>query len=298
MKKLLVLSIVLGTFAFSTTLLAQIGYYAEQGETSEGLPAFSVDLPVLEGTKSLSEFYDYDNAVYASSDTGLEVAELSQFFLYRDTDDGSLGLVIIHDKPSDPNGGAVTFTIGPKTEEETGLPDTATLAVSDDPGEFTVSAPSAKGVWGWATCCTDGGAIGGLEDTEFSFWIDVSRPFSGITKWAARVGMGSDELVELPSLSEPVKIVAAPDGDGDGIVDERDNCPSDENTNQSDLDQDGAGDVCDCAPEDPNQSNFCAPCAAQMTGGVSFGSFLLLPTLLLPLLLRRSRSEEGSARRR
>ncbi|RME45059.1 MAG: hypothetical protein D6795_17135, partial [Deltaproteobacteria bacterium] len=238
---------------------------------------------------SLAEFYSYNTPAGASSNTGLEIAELSQFFFYRDTDDGTLGFVMIHDKPSNRDGGRVTFTIGPKEEGDSGLPDTAALGVSDDSGEFTVAAPEAKGVWAWATCCTDGGAIKGLEDTEFTFWITISSAFQGIGKLAARVGMEADELAELPSLSEPVKIVAAADGDGDGIVDERDNCPEDENTNQSDLDQDGVGDVCDCAPEDPNQSNFCAPCAAQLTASSPTSALLFFPVLLFPFVLRRFR---------
>ena len=38
---------------------------------------------------------------------------------------------------------------------------------------------------------------------------------------------------------------ALPDADGDGIIDDDDNCVDDENTDQADLDGDGSGDVCD-----------------------------------------------------
>jgi hypothetical protein len=38
---------------------------------------------------------------------------------------------------------------------------------------------------------------------------------------------------------------ALPDFDGDGIADDQDNCPSNSNPDQSDLDTDGIGDVCD-----------------------------------------------------
>jgi YVTN family beta-propeller protein len=44
---------------------------------------------------------------------------------------------------------------------------------------------------------------------------------------------------------------AANDDDGDGICNGSDNCPDDPNAAQVDLDLDGFGDVCDCAPEDP-----------------------------------------------
>ncbi len=39
--------------------------------------------------------------------------------------------------------------------------------------------------------------------------------------------------------------IAPPDTDDDGIPDDEDNCPSDFNTDQADLDNDGQGDVCD-----------------------------------------------------
>jgi len=43
-----------------------------------------------------------------------------------------------------------------------------------------------------------------------------------------------------------------PDADGDGVFDDRDNCPMAENTGQLDGDGDGTGDVCDACPEDPD----------------------------------------------
>ncbi len=40
------------------------------------------------------------------------------------------------------------------------------------------------------------------------------------------------------------------DTDGDGVPDSRDNCPLDQNPDQSDMDSDGKGDVCDTCPND------------------------------------------------
>jgi len=42
------------------------------------------------------------------------------------------------------------------------------------------------------------------------------------------------------------------DTDGDGVVDQQDNCPEDVNTDQTDGDSDGLGDVCDAFPQDPD----------------------------------------------
>ena len=41
------------------------------------------------------------------------------------------------------------------------------------------------------------------------------------------------------------------DADGDGICGDVDNCPTTSNPDQSDGDQDGAGDACDDCPDDP-----------------------------------------------
>ena len=47
------------------------------------------------------------------------------------------------------------------------------------------------------------------------------------------------------------------DRDGDGVLDYLDNCPTDPNPGQDDIDGDERGDVCDCAPIDPGA--FAAP---------------------------------------
>ena len=44
----------------------------------------------------------------------------------------------------------------------------------------------------------------------------------------------------------------APDGDGDGVPDSDDNCPTVSNTNQADADGDGIGDACDSTPGGPD----------------------------------------------
>jgi hypothetical protein len=42
------------------------------------------------------------------------------------------------------------------------------------------------------------------------------------------------------------------DSDGDGILDEADNCPAVPNADQVDADNDGEGDACDSCPNDPD----------------------------------------------
>jgi len=48
-------------------------------------------------------------------------------------------------------------------------------------------------------------------------------------------------------------LLSVTDGDGDGISDQDDNCPSVANVGQFDTDGDGAGDACDDCPTDPNK---------------------------------------------
>jgi len=46
-----------------------------------------------------------------------------------------------------------------------------------------------------------------------------------------------------------------PDSDGDGIVDDVDNCPTVANADQADGDGDGVGDACDLCPSDPGKTD-------------------------------------------
>ncbi len=73
-----------------------------------------------------------------------------------------------------------------------------------------------------------------------------------------------------------------------------DNCPDTPNPDQSDRDLDGAGDRCDCAPDDPNMQTDCAPCAAVVVGrGKAASGWSIVPFLSAFLLLRRRRRLPG-----
>jgi hypothetical protein len=50
-----------------------------------------------------------------------------------------------------------------------------------------------------------------------------------------------------PTTSTSTTTTLCPDPDGDGICSATDNCPADANPGQEDLDEDGAGDVCDAS---------------------------------------------------
>lgn len=64
--------------------------------------------------------------------------------------------------------------------------------------------------------------------------------------------LSSDETADTIAWWANTPIVA--DIDGDGLLDEVDNCPSTANADQSDVDGDTVGDVCDAFPNDPTET--------------------------------------------
>ena len=58
------------------------------------------------------------------------------------------------------------------------------------------------------------------------------------------------------------KEVLLKDTDGDGIIDQNDNCPTKKNSGQADMDEDGIGDPCDICPATHNTANdpVCVTC--------------------------------------
>jgi hypothetical protein len=68
----------------------------------------------------------------------------------------------------------------------------------------------------------------------------------------ALIGVRSDDDKGTSSGSAYVFNLTPPDSDGDGVLDESDNCPNIPNPNQSDNDEDGFGDACDNCPDVAN----------------------------------------------
>ena len=66
------------------------------------------------------------------------------------------------------------------------------------------------------------------------------RGYEGGGSQTVQVNPGETAAVTFVNVS-----TAPPDGDGDGVPDESDNCSSDANPDQLDTDGDGIGDACD-----------------------------------------------------
>lgn len=146
--------------------------------------------------RSVEDFYRYDRGDGASANTplGLEQSDVSRLFFYQPSGGGPLSLVVIHDAPDDGDGGDVRFDFQP------GLPGDGSWAVEDDPGE---RFSRTRADWGWAPCCTDGGAYRGGFDDGFEVTVDPAFS-SGIGRWELLDGGGS--VAATLSRSDPVTL--------------------------------------------------------------------------------------------
>ena len=61
-------------------------------------------------------------------------------------------------------------------------------------------------------------------------------------------GGGSSGSSSPPPPPPPAEDPPPPDTDGDGVIDDEDNCPEDANADQIDSDVNGKGDACDPIP--------------------------------------------------
>jgi hypothetical protein len=156
--------------------------------------------PVVRAEDSAS-FYDYFSA---SAHTGFERVGESRIYLYEDSDNRRLSLVI--SQGTDDDLGMIQ-PAGIVNMDITGLPAGFSIDLSDDnPGEFFASGPtSASGRWQFQQN-TDGGIIGGLPFPG-AWTVTVTASFEeGITSWVWIRGDGT----RIPlSLTDPVTIQAS-----------------------------------------------------------------------------------------
>jgi N-acetylneuraminic acid mutarotase len=104
---------------------------------------------------------------------------------------------------------------------------------------------------------------GGRYDPALSTWVPMSTLGAPLARpGSTAVWTGSEMLVwagfagtsngysgrYCASGCDINEADCGPDGDGDGVEDARDNCPAVPNPDQSDLDLDGLGDLCDPCP--------------------------------------------------
>jgi hypothetical protein len=163
-------------------------------EVKQGASKFVID--TVKGDEPAATFISYGTPDNASSNTGLELSNMAQLFLYRDPA-GQVFLVLILDAADDGSGGAAEVGF-------TGLYG-ATTVISDDPGEATVDPVTGigTGVWTWSPCCTDGVVYGplGCEGEGYSVTVKF-KSYSGINGVVVRDGTGG--IVPIPDPTKPI----------------------------------------------------------------------------------------------
>jgi gliding motility-associated-like protein len=118
--------------------------------------------------------------------------------LYEDLLSGETSLILILDAENDGSGGEVDINFNC-------LPSSAYIAVSDDGGELSGSAPNIVGDFFWSSCCTDGGVIGGVG-CGHSVTIDPDI-VSGIDIFTLVYGTPtSPEFINLAEIDCPITI--------------------------------------------------------------------------------------------
>ncbi len=91
----------------------------------------------------------------------------------------------------------------------------------------------------------------GYSNHQSGHALDLNTSASGVYSWLSKHGASYGFKRTVPSEAwhweywGPMTAGPCTDKDGDGILNEKDNCPSNANKTQDDLDKDGKGDVCD-----------------------------------------------------
>ncbi|MSP63959.1 MAG: sugar dehydrogenase [Myxococcales bacterium] len=131
------------------------------------------------------------------------------------------------------------------------LPETVGLTVQTAPAGLgvTVGADSRVAPWGQKV----------IIGSRISLGAPSPQLVGGVAylfqKWSD--GLARNHDVIAPAMAQTLVATFRPDRDGDGVVDEEDDCPKQPNPKQADGDKDGIGDACDSCIQvaNPDQSD-------------------------------------------
>jgi len=160
--------------------------------------SFTSPMPFMSTSNSAVNFYSYGVPINVSANTGLEMSETMLIMMHEDVTTGNTSLIIILDEPNDGTGGSASIDVNC-------LPGSATIDLSDEPGEFSGSPPTFSGNFNWNGCCTDGAVVGGVGCGD-AFTINPSVT-SGINTFALVFGTPTGaSYINFPSLECPITI--------------------------------------------------------------------------------------------
>ncbi|WP_417910357.1 thrombospondin type 3 repeat-containing protein [Candidatus Electronema sp. PJ] len=176
----------------------------------------------------------------------LNTGDLSFSFIFGKADANQSGTVA--------NSASLNFRIVGSTSDPF-------VALADDTGEAKetpVGSNAYIGTYKYALKGTDGIVVSGIGGTEWTVIVDAGN-FGNITNWYFTNGTAPDVSDDVsltlgheyritpacqPPSNKPVTVTDK-DTDGDGIIDENDNCPVTPNQDQADSDGDGIGNACE-----------------------------------------------------
>ncbi|MBN1195763.1 MAG: hypothetical protein JXA08_10590 [Methanomicrobiaceae archaeon] len=170
----MVRKIVISTVVFTLLCVSLVSagtYTVTQGSNSW-------DVTPVTGSNTIAGFYDYTSV---SSHTGYEEIYVSKIYLYLDTTNNKLGLIMHHNIDTTGGSGSCEFDLQ-------NVPAGSVVVVSDDAGEFSLSK-EPEGNWAW-TDNTDGGAIELPQNVAWAITV-VPNFQGGIQYWKYLKGDGS-----------------------------------------------------------------------------------------------------------
>jgi len=211
----------------------------------------------VESDQSIEEYYGFDTETQNSSALvgGIEVADATISFIYRNTVTGDRSLVVVHDSPDGGTGGDAVMSFQ-------GIDGTEWL-VKDDPEPRSASEvyevpgetddDSISAVWGWSgdSSLTDGGAIGPLDES-FDITIthhqegtakETTSGRDGIDRWLFVNGADLDNPIELAEFTDDnsgdksIRLSTTDSDDGGDTGEDGDNEGDDSTTSESEEDE-------------------------------------------------------------
>ena len=176
MRKLSVLHALLTTgLLFAGSMTATAATIRVSQETSAGSGVFvqlgQIDAIAAVG-QTVAQYYNLTSASYGGAFPAAVSNTTQSFFV--STSEG-LAFFQLLDRTADQTGGSaqMLFTV---------VNDTVSVFVSDDNGEVvaTDGGATVTGTWGWAGCCTDGGAFGSLDGGAWRVFASFADAPTGL----------------------------------------------------------------------------------------------------------------------